>query len=171
MRKKLATKICAIAMTAAMVATAAGCGNDDSTQGSGSSSESSSEESSSEESTGGADESSEESSAEGDEEANAEEETYDFGGQVVKVNGNIWDNLKEPVPNDAGEVDTTNYDKYWGFAHQIEEKYNIKFEWVELTGDDGYSAGEKIVQTILDGQCFADILAVSECFILDDGQC
>ena len=169
MRKKLAMKICAIVMTAAMVGTMAGCGNDSSNPSSsagesGSSSEVSSDAAEDSEESGGADESSEETPAEeeGGEEANAEEETYDFGGQVVKVNGNIWDNLKEPVPNDNGEVDTTNYDKYWGFAHQIEEKYNIKFEWVELTGDDGYSAGEKIVQTILDGQCFADILAVSD---------
>lgn len=155
MRKKLATKICAIVMTAAMVASMAGCG-DDSGDNSQASTPGSSEAGDPGQESGGAD------NQESETPDDSQEEKYDFGGQVVKVHGNIWDNLKEPVPNDAGEVDTTNYDKYWGFAHEIEEKYNIKFEWVDLEGADGYNDAELTINSILNGQCYADILAVSD---------
>ena len=130
MRKKLAMKICAIAMTAAMVGTMAGCGNDSGSGSSGagsSTSESSSDAGSdagSSEESGGADESSEESSAEGEADGGeaADGKTYDFGGAVVRVNGGMWGDLSE------NNKENPSYTTKWDLASQLEEKFGIKIE-------------------------------------------
>ena len=166
MRKKLAMKICAIAMTAAMVGTMAGCGNDSgssSSAGDESSAESPAESGSEEQ--GGADESSEETPAEsGEAEGEGEAaggETYDFGGAVVKVNGGPWGIL-----NPENEGTNPDYELKWDNAHQVEQKYNIKFEYVKLEGDDGYNTQELILSSFTSGEAFADIMAVGDNIIL-----
>lgn len=166
MRKKLAMKICAIAMTAAMVGTMAGCGNDSgssSSAGDESSAESPAESGSEEQ--GGADESSEETPAEsGEAEGEGEAaggETYDFGGAVVKVNGGPWGIL-----NPENEGTNPDYELKWDNAHQVEQKYNIKFEYVKLEGDDGYNTQKLILSSFTSGEAFADIMAVGDNIIL-----
>ena len=159
MRKKFATRICAIAMAAAMVAGVAGCGND-SAEPSGSAS-GGSESSGGESSTGG-----EESGGAEDQSQETPEETYDFGGAVVRVNGGIFGDLNEETKlDDDGNV-KQGYTKKWDIAHQLEAKYNIKIEYVNLTGDDGYETGDKILATFTNGECFADIFTVGDDLVL-----
>lgn len=164
MRKKLAMKICAIAMTAAMVGTMAGCGNDSGSESSGagsSTSESSSDAGSdagSSEESGGADESSEESSAEGEADGGeaADGKTYDFGGAVVRVNGGMWGDLSE------NNKENPSYTTKWDLASQLEEKFGIKIEYVELENNDGYSTDKAIQATITAGECFADLFCIDD---------
>lgn len=160
MRKKLAMKICAIAMTAAMVGTMAGCGND---SASGSSDAgSSSPESSSD--AGGADNASDESPADSGEAESSDDaggeaaggETYDFGGAVVRVNGGIWGDLSENNKENA------SYATKWDMIPQLEEKYGIKIEYVELQNDSGYSTADAIQTTITAGECFADLFCIMD---------
>lgn len=147
MKKKLAMKVCAVAMSLAMVGSLAGCGNNDSGNASGSGSDS---QGSTQQPSGG-EESSGESESTPDE--SQQEETYDFGGQVVKVQGNAWENLKEG---------SDNYDVYWDYAHQIEEKYGVTIEYSPLELDDGYNSTQQIIAACTSGKAHADIFAVSD---------
>ena len=141
MRKKLAMKICALAMTAAMVGTMAGCGNGDTASGSanesGSAAEGSSDAGAGTEESGGADQGSEESSADGGEGAEGGEaaSTFDGGGATIRINGGMWDDLRDDNKNEDGSY-AQSYTIAWDMAAQLEAKYNIKLEYVKLQNDD-----------------------------------
>lgn len=83
-----------------------------------------------------------------------EAETYDFGGATVKVFGNQWGNLN---PNAEGDKTL-----YLDYAKQVEEKYNIKFEYVDANsyGYDGYNMAEVVQTTLSAGEGFAHIIDV-----------
>ncbi len=159
MRKKLATKICAIVMTAAMIGTMAGCGNDSGSNASDSTPQS---ESGSSEEQGGADNASDETpadeggEAEGGEEAGGEEETYDFGGAVVRVEGGIFSDLNEESKLDEEGNVKTGYTKKRDIADQLEQKYNIKIEYVTRI-TDGYDEISSRLTPITNGEAHADI--------------
>ncbi len=156
MRKKLATKICAIVMTAAMVASMAGCG-DDSGDNSQASTPGSSEAGDPGQESGGAD--SQESEAPDD--SQEEEETYDFGGAVVRVQGGSFNALDEENKlDDKGNV-KSDYTKKRDIADQLEQKYNIKIEYAKLN-TDGYDEISAVVTPITNGEAHADIFCGRE---------
>ena len=167
MRKKLAMKICALAMTAAMVGTMAGCGNGDTASGSanesGSAAEGSSDAGAGTEESGGADQGSEESSADGGEGAEGGEaaSTFDGGGATIRINGGMWDDLRDDNKNEDGSY-AQSYTIAWDMAAQLEAKYNIKLEYVKLQNDDGYDTATAIQNGILSGECFADIFTAGD---------
>ncbi len=72
---------------------------------------------------------------------------YDFGGAVVRVSGGIFGSLS----------DNSEDNPMWDFAHQVEEKYNIQFEYTELEEDEDYSTMDMILAGIDDGEAYADI--------------
>lgn len=155
MRKKLATKICAIAMTAAMVASLAGCGNND---GSNSSEGGNSGGNVNNSDAGG--NSSDEGNSGGEEEVK-----YDFGGKTIRVSQGIWSDLDEEnktTVDDAGvESIKPAYITARDLADQLEAKYNIKIEYVKLD-TTGYDTDEAIQTGCLNGECFADIFTVDD---------
>lgn len=158
MKKKLAMKACALALTTSMIGTLAGCGNDsdngsqntESQQSSASSVGSDASDSSSEETLEESDSSEETSAAANDGTAEA---TYDFGGAVVRVSGEYWKELNEK--NEG----TAEYLKAQDLLPQLEAKYNIDIQYVNLEGDDGYNTDSAILTTITNGECFADLFS------------
>lgn len=157
MRKKLATKICAIAMTATMVASLAGCGNDPAgtPSGSGSSGEGSNQ--GSEENPGGQDT---------PDDSQEEEVKYDFGGAVVRVQGGPFDDLNEDNKLDDQGQEKAGYTKKRDFADQIEKKYNIKIEYAPLTISDGYNDITAVVTPMTQGTAHADIFCGRESILI-----
>lgn len=150
MRKKLATKICAIVMTAAMVASMAGCGDD---SGNNSQANASGNQPESQQESGGADDQNQ-----GDQQ---EEKTYDYGGAVVRVQGGPFNDLDEDNKlDDKGNV-KAGYTKKRDFADQIEQKYNIKIEYAKLN-TDGYDEISAVVTPITNGEAHADIFCGRE---------
>lgn len=162
MRKKLATKICAIVMTAAMVAGMAGCGGDDGNSSQNGSSEGGNSqadnqtEQSSEEQSGGAENSEETPSEEG-----GETSEYDFGGAVVRVQGGIFNDLNEDNKiDDKGNV-KKEYTEKRDYADQIEKKYNIKIEYTNLN-TDGYDSISAVLTPMTNGEAHADIFCAGD---------
>ncbi|HBA47681.1 MAG TPA: hypothetical protein DCZ91_07745 [Lachnospiraceae bacterium] len=168
MKKKLAMKVCALALTTAMIGTMAGCGNDSGNTGSsqsGSSEDSQSSSASSDTASDAQDGSGEESSDEAtppEGEAADGEETYDFGGATIKVSGAYWYDLSEENSENA------SYIKAHDLLPQLEEKYNVKIEYVKLEGDDGYNTTDMIQSTILSGECYADLFSGADIIALGD---
>ena len=80
-----------------------------------------------------------------------DEASYDFGGAVVRVSGGYFGDLNE---SSAGSVE---YERKWEIMHQVEEKYNIKVEYTNLEGDDGWSTQDAILAGITSGEAYADI--------------
>lgn len=143
MKKKSIKKLLAAALSVAMVGSLAACGGNDS----GASTPASSDGGTSVESSSQA----AEESSEASEEAPAEE-TYDFGGQVVKVYGGNWGKLN-PESTDSDK------EQYADYAAQIEAKYNIKLEFATLEGYDGYNQAEVVISSLTSGAGCVDILA------------
>ncbi|MCD8105109.1 MAG: hypothetical protein LUF35_08935 [Lachnospiraceae bacterium] len=83
--------------------------------------------------------------------ASAEEESYDFGGQVVKVYGGNWNKL-DPDSTDDNTV-------YLDYAAQVEEKYNIVLQYTYPEGYDGYNESDIIISSLTSGEGCVDILA------------
>ena len=152
MRKKLVTKICAIVMTAAMVASMAGCGDNDS--GSSSTPDGNSQASNAGQESGGAESNS-------DDTQQPESTGYDFGGAVVRVQGGPFDDLNEDNKLDDTGAVKPNYTKKRDFADQIEQKYNIKLEYAKLN-TDGYDEISAVVTPITNGEAHADIFCGRE---------
>lgn len=147
MRKSM-KKLCAVALTAAMAGSLVACGG-----GGGSTASTTAAPA---ETSAAAAETTAAAAAAGEEttaaaETEAAGETYDFGGAVIRVNGNVFDNLN---PENEG---TADYITAMDAASQVESKYNIKFQYVKLEGDDGYSTTDAILAGITNGECFADI--------------
>lgn len=83
---------------------------------------------------------------------NAEEETYDFGGQEIKVYGNRWNDLNpENAADHAIEIDA---------AKQVEEKYNVKLVYSAPSGYDGYNQLDTIIASVNAGEGFANIIGL-----------
>lgn len=82
----------------------------------------------------------------------AEEETYDFGGQEIKVYGNRWNNL-----NPASDGDNT---LELDCAKQVEDKYNVKLVYSAPAGYDGYNQLETIIASVNAGEGFANIVGL-----------
>ena len=162
MKKKLAMKVCALALTTAMIGTMAGCGSDGGNTGSGSSE---SDQSSSVPSDDGSGTQSESEETENpDEETHPEngEEAYDFGGATIRVSGNYWEALSEE------NSDNASYIKAHDLLPQLEAKYNVNIEYVKLEGDSGYSSTEMIQSSILSGECYADLFSGADVIALRD---
>ncbi len=137
MKKKSIMKFCAVALTVAMMATMVACGgNDDGSSTPSSSTPSSSTPSSTPEETTPSTE---------------EGETYDFGGQELKVWGAYWGNLNP---------ESSDYAKYSDIAKTVEEKYNVKFVYSEPDGYDGYNLHELIIAGITNGNGVLDIAGI-----------
>lgn len=156
MRKKLVTKICAIVMTAAMVAGMAGCGDNDS--GSSTPGGNSQASNAGQESGGAGDQGSEEQPPE-------EEQAYDCGGAVIRVQGGRFDDLNEDNKlDDKGQV-KQGYTKKRDFADQIEKKYNCKIEYAKLN-TDGYDELSAVLTPMTNGEAHADIFCGREFFVI-----
>lgn len=166
MKKKLAMKVCALALTAAMIGTMAGCGNDSGNTGSsesGSSEDSQSSSASSDTASDAQDESGEESSDDAtppEGETADGEEAYDCGGATIKVSGAYWADLSEENAENA------SYIKAHDLLPQLEEKYNVNIEYVKLEGDSGYSSTDLIQSSILAGECYADLFSDADVIAL-----
>ena len=148
MKKQSIMKIVAVVLTMAMMATMVACGGNgdqSSTPSSGTQSSTPSDSS----------ESSEPSTTPSTEEEPAEE-TYDFGGAVIRVAKGPFDDLN---PDKEGD---SSYITAWDVASQIEKKYNVKFEYVKLEGEDGWSDQQKILAGINNGEAFADIFCTED---------
>ena len=76
---------------------------------------------------------------------------YDFGGATVRISGGYFGDLNED------NKDNPSYTTKWDVAHQVEEKYNIKFQYTKLEGDDGYTTMDAILAGITNGEAYADI--------------
>lgn len=162
MKKKSAMKVFALMMTMAMVGSMAGCGSTPTSESSDSAQSNPPE---SKEEQGGesaaADASSDEASDAGSGETNAEgEEAYDCGGATIKVSGAYWADLSEDNSENA------SYIKAHDLLPQLEAKYNVNIEYVKLEGDSGYSSTELIQNTILNGECYADIFSDADVIAL-----
>ena len=83
-----------------------------------------------------------------------DEETYDFGGAVIRVSMGHFSDLNTEFEG------STSYDIAWNAARQIEEKYNVKFEYVNLEWDYEYSDAENILRGINNGEAFADVFCL-----------
>lgn len=83
--------------------------------------------------------------------ASAEEESYDFGGQVIKVYGGNWGKL-DPDSTDDNTV-------YLDNAAQIEAKYNVKFEYTYPEGYDGYNLSDIVISSLNSGEGCVDIMS------------
>lgn len=148
MKKKLVTRFCAFAMAVAMVGTMVGCGDDNTPADSGNSTPDTQQ--GSDENPGSGDE-----DGEGDDQQ-SDAQKYDFGGAVVRVNGGQWGDLSE------NNKEQPSYAEKWDMVPELEEKYGIKIEYVELENNDGYSTDVAIQTTITNGECFADIFCVGD---------
>ncbi|MCI9438100.1 MAG: hypothetical protein HFH85_13180 [Lachnospiraceae bacterium] len=157
MKKNLAVKACSLLISAAMISSLAGCGNDSNSTSEGGSSEGGqssnppvSDESPEETSEISA---SDASSAEDGDAAAEGEEKYDFGGATIRVSGAYWAGLSEE--NEG----TPDYLIAQELLPQLEEKYNIDIQYVKLEGDDGYNTSELIQASITGGECYADLFS------------
>lgn len=148
MKKKLVTRFCAVAMAVAMVGTMVGCGDGDTPADSNNSTPDTQQ--GSDENPGGG----EEDNSGDDQQAG--EEKYDFGGAVVRVNGGMWGDLSE------NNKEQPSYAEKWDLVPELEEKYGIKIQYVELPNDDGYETDQAIQATITSGECFADLFCVGD---------
>ncbi|HBA47773.1 MAG TPA: hypothetical protein DCZ91_08230 [Lachnospiraceae bacterium] len=72
------------------------------------------------------------------------------------MNGGIWSKLSE------NNKDNADYAVGWDKVTQLNEKYNIDIQYVELQNDDGYSTSDAIQATITSGECFADLFTASD---------
>ena len=151
MRKSM-KKLCAVALTAAMAGSLVACGgggSTTSTTAAPAATQAAETTAAAAETTAAA--AGEETMAAAAEETAAPEETYDFGGATVRVSGGIFGDLNEENSANA------SYVTKWDMAHQVEEKYNIKFEYTKLEGDDGYTTMDAILAGITNGEAYADI--------------
>lgn len=145
MRKSI-KKLCAVALTAAMAGSLVACGGGGDTTSTTAAPTETQTTAATETTAAG----SEETTAAA-EETTAAGETYDFGGATVRVSGGIFGDLNEENSANA------SYVTKWDMAHQVEQKYNIKFEYTKLEGDDGYTTMDAILAGITNGEAYADI--------------
>ncbi len=142
MKNKTLMKICAGLLTVAMMGTLVACGGD---SGSSSSSDSSTPGSSSAENSS----SSAETPSSDD---TPVEETYDFGGQVVKVYGGAFNKLDPDSQDDDAPA-------WVAAAEAVEKEYNIDIQWTKPEGYDGYNLDEVLVNSINAGAGAVNILS------------
>lgn len=142
MKKQTIMKIVAVALTVAMMATMVACGgsgNTDSSTPSSSTPASNSESQPSE-------------STPASTEETPVEDTYDFGGQVVKVYGGIWNKL-DPASQDNDVPLALAAEK------AVEEKYNIDIQWTEPAGLTGGNTGDALVNSFNSGASSVNLYA------------
>ncbi len=157
MKKKSIMKFCAIALTVAMMGTLVACGGgdtpaDDSSSSTGTGTEAPADSTGTEtpaDETTPADDAAPADDAT-DDQAAAPEETYDFGGQVVKVYGGDWNKLNP----DSTDDNTLALDA----AAAVEAKYNIDLVY-NNPGDDGYNLADLLISSYNAGESAVDICA------------
>lgn len=150
MKKKLVTRLCAVAMAVAMVGTMVGCGDGDTPADSNNSTPDT--EQGSDNQQGGDDQQGDDQ--QGEDQADAQ--TYDFGGAVVRVSGGIWGDLN---PDNEGNP---NYLEKMDLLTKLEAKYNIDVEYVKLEGDDGRNTADLILAAFTSGESYADLFCPSD---------
>ncbi len=152
--RKSVKKLCAVALTAAMAGSLVACGGG----GSSTSTTAAPAETKAAETTAAA--AGEETTAAAAEETTAPASEYDFGGAVIRVNGGHFGDLN---PENEGNA---SYITAWDAATQVQDKYNVKFEYVKLDGDDGYNTADLILASITNGECFADLFYPDDAIFL-----
>ncbi|SEO18119.1 ABC-type glycerol-3-phosphate transport system, substrate-binding protein [Amphibacillus marinus] len=85
---------------------------------------------------------------EGEEEPAVEEESYDLGGRVIRI-AQHWD----MTPEGGTEIGDLTVERW----HEVEEKYNVKIEWVVVPWEEKV---DQLTSTILAGEPFADIVGL-----------
>ncbi|HWT73331.1 MAG TPA: extracellular solute-binding protein [Mobilitalea sp.] len=85
----------------------------------------------------------------------AEEPTYDYGGQVVKVYKGAFDAMKGDNP-----------EQMWlDSKAAVEKKYNIVLEPVDVAVADGSNEYDEIVKSVAAGQPVADLISIGRDFL------
>lgn len=142
MKNKTIMKFCAVVLTVAMMGMMVACGGDgDTSTTPGNTTPSDSTPS---------------DTTPSDETDTPEETSYNFGGATIRVAKGHFDDLN---PSNEGN---NSYITAWDAAKQIEAKYNVKFEYVTLEGQDGYSDTQNILQGINNGEAFADVFCFDD---------